>query len=103
MTTLESLSANLANVSGDMLASTMVALIEPGHEMIRSSGGEWCLDMSNVDRVSSAAVALLLDWMRTARQHDIHMTIRSVPERLMPILQVSDLEVLFAEVMVTDA
>ncbi|MDO6681976.1 MULTISPECIES: lipid asymmetry maintenance protein MlaB [unclassified Oceanobacter] len=103
MTRLDAVSASLACIGGDLLASTVVELMEPGRDMIRRSGGEWCLDMADVDRVSSAAVALLLDWMRTAQQADVSMTVRAVPERLLPILRISDLEGLFAEILVAEA
>lgn len=96
MAQLQSVSASQASLSGDLLADTVVAVLESGRTLIARSGGQWTVDMSAVERVSSVGVALLLDWMRCAEAAGVVLRIRALPDHLRPIIQVSDLDEVFA-------
>jgi len=96
---LQAKNSSSAALTGDLNAASVVALVEPGKQLIQQSGDEWQLDMASVGRVSSAAVALLLEWLRTANSSGVAMTVVNVPENLLPIIQVSDLEAVFDGVL----
>ncbi|MCY0965560.1 STAS domain-containing protein [Parathalassolituus penaei] len=96
MAALQSLNAGQANLSGDLLADTVVPVLEAGRDLIARSGGQWTVNMSAVERVSSVGVALLLDWIRTAEKAGVTLRIEALPDHLRPIIQVSDLDELFA-------
>ncbi|WP_036535274.1 STAS domain-containing protein [Oceanobacter kriegii] len=99
MTSLESLSAQNAALNGTLNAISVVALVDEGKQLIANAGSNWNLDMAAVEQVSSAAVALLLEWLRAAQAADVAMTVSNVPESLLPIIQVSELEPVFAGVL----
>ena len=100
MTRLETLSADRAALQGTLNATTVVALVDEGKQLIGNAGSSWSLDMAAVEQVSSAAVALLLEWLRAAQAARVEMTVSNVPASLLPIIQVSDLESVFAGVFV---
>lgn len=92
---LRSTDDNRAQLSGDLLNTTVVAVVEAGKQQIAQAGSRWTLDMSGVERVSSAGVALLLEWLRAAQQHKVELKIENLPGHMQPILEISDLEPLF--------
>lgn len=50
------------------------------------------ISMASVSRVDSSAVALMLEWYRQAREEDINMTFIELPEALLDLLRVFNLE-----------
>jgi phospholipid transport system transporter-binding protein len=102
MIRLQRISDQQARLSGDLLADTIMQVLAEGNELIAHASGEWELDMGSVEKVSSVGVALLLDWMRSAQKAGVALKIRQLPEHLLPIIRVSDLDDLFAEVRVPD-
>jgi len=92
---LSSISQDRAQLSGDLLNNTVVAVIEPGKKLMAAAAENWTLDMVAVERVSSAGVALLLEWLRYARSRNLEFKIENLPSHMQPIIRVSDLEPLF--------
>ena len=45
-------------------------------------GKEWTVDLAEVEAADSAAVSMLLSWLRNAQRHDAKLTIVNVPENL---------------------
>lgn len=78
-------------VSGDMDMRTVP-------ELLRSSAGlfngrtDIVVDMSGVRRADSAGVALLVEWLRQAREREAALTLRNVPAQMWAIIKISDLE-----------
>jgi phospholipid transport system transporter-binding protein len=50
------------------------------------------ISMSSVSRVDSSAVALMLEWYRQAKAEDINMSFIELPEALLDLLRVFNLE-----------
>ena len=92
---LRNTDANRAQLLGDLLNTTVVAVVDAGKQQITQADSRWTLDMSGVERVSSAGVALILEWLRTAQQNNIELRIENLPPHMRPILEISDLEPLF--------
>lgn len=91
-----------ATLSGDLLTSTVVPLIDQGRKLVGSAGPRWTVDMAGVGRVSSVGVALLLDWLRAAEHEGVVFRIRNLPDHLRPIIAVSDLDDLIAPLCAGD-
>ena len=53
------------------------------------------VDLGGVGATDSAAVALLLEWCRVARQHDSSLRLEACPERLQQLVKVHGVESLF--------
>ncbi len=52
----------------------------------------WEIDLANVERSNSAGLALLITWLREARQQEKPVRLLNIPEQMLQIARVSDLE-----------
>ncbi|ASP38752.1 hypothetical protein CHH28_08680 [Bacterioplanes sanyensis] len=93
--TLTADGSNRALLRGDLTLATVTPLARRGCCLISAAEDSWTVDMSGVEQVSSAAVALLLNWYRYCQQRELTLSIVAMPERLRPILAISDLQPLF--------
>lgn len=50
------------------------------------------IDLAGVSRADSAGLALLLDWLRLAEQHQRTLTFSNLPKQLLEIARVSGLQ-----------
>lgn len=95
---LQAIEASHASLSGDLTLFNVAALVEPGERLIdQARGGAWHLDLAQVTGVSSAAVALLLDWLRYATHVGVRLQLQHLPDAMRPIIAISDLEMVFDE------
>ena len=61
--TIEEVDSEL-RIGGDLTMQTVTALSAAGSDLVRQ--GARVIDLSGVQKVDSAAIALLLEWLRTA-------------------------------------
>jgi phospholipid transport system transporter-binding protein len=80
-------------VTGPMTFETAAGLAEQG-ERLAGSGQPLRLDLSAVEHVDSAGVAVLLDWLATARARKRELIFEAAPEQLVAIARVSGVETL---------
>jgi phospholipid transport system transporter-binding protein len=82
-------------VSGELVLASVAQVLEPGRRAIAAvTGAHAVLDLSAVTRADSAALALVVDWMRAARARDVALALRAVPPQLAAIAQLSGLQAL---------
>ncbi len=55
------------------------------------------IDLTGVPRADSAGLALMLEWLRQARQKNRGLTFTHIPARLQDLIDVSGLSALFGE------
>lgn len=55
------------------------------------------VDLAGVPRADSAGLALMLEWLRQARQNNRTLTFTHIPARLQDLIEVNGLSALFAE------
>ena len=67
-------------VSGAVTIETATALFEEGLKSPANSNLE--VDFSQLDKVDSAAVSLMLVWLREARRDNVNLSFSNVPENL---------------------
>jgi len=74
---------NQIRVSGRLTIDTVAGLFNSGLQ----SNGQTALmvDMSGVETVDSAAVSLILAWVREARRSNINLTFSNVPGNLLSL------------------
>ncbi|GEM_PF-2039958 len=94
--TITSLSESSAKLSGDLNAHTVTALLPQGLKLLNQAPEAWLLDMTDVKQVSSAAVALLLEWLKQAEQSNKRIEITGMPEQMFSFIEICGLEPLFA-------
>jgi anti-anti-sigma factor len=54
--------------------------------------GNFVVDLENVDMVDSSGISLLVDLLRLCREMDLPMSLRSVPERVRQLLDLTGLD-----------
>lgn len=79
-------------VSGEMNAVTVPALRRTAKDLITTSTAELFFDLQDVGRSDSAGVALLIDWMRLAKEKQLEIKFQNLPEQMWEIARVSDLD-----------
>ena len=50
--------------------------------MLPPEGKNWTIDLAQVEAADSAAVSMLLSWLRNAQRHEAKLTFINVPENL---------------------
>ncbi|OPX54936.1 phospholipid transport system transporter-binding protein [Oceanospirillum multiglobuliferum] len=91
MTQIIALQPNHLLVSGDLDFSGVLLVRSSGEALIRQAPEEVVIDFSGVERAGSAAVSLMMCWLRTACQEKRQIRFTQLPELLKKIITVSGL------------
>jgi len=70
-------------ITGPMTVDTAAALV--GNNQGMQKGEEWVVDLQGVSAVDSAAVSLLLVWLRRAQSNNAKLVLRNVPDNLLSL------------------
>ncbi|MDX8399806.1 MAG: STAS domain-containing protein [Gallionellaceae bacterium] len=70
-------------VSGDLTMDTVAALFDTGLQA--DSGAALEIDLAQVGTLDSAAVGLLLSWLRRAQRNNVAIYFANVPDNLMSL------------------
>lgn len=79
-------------VSGPVTLQNVGALVARGDALVRD--GARCVDLAGMAEVDSAALAMLLHWIRTARGAHGALAVENAPESLRSLARLYDLEAL---------
>jgi phospholipid transport system transporter-binding protein len=83
-------------VSGDLGFESVPDVLEKSRGIFeRGEGIE--VDLSGVTSSDSAALALLIEWIRLAREREIPIVYAGLPDQLLALAGISDLDDVFAE------
>ncbi len=88
------LSDGIIRVSGEMNAASVPRLLTASVELFQQSGHQLRIDLADVSRADSSGLALMLDWMRTARQQQRELSFHRLPAQLLEMARVSGIETL---------
>lgn len=77
--------------SGELSFETAAEALRKGDELI-GRGGDWVVDLSRVDSGDSAGVAVLVEWLATARSKGGAVRYDGIPAQMLAIARISDLE-----------
>jgi len=97
------LSVSEAKLAGDLTMHTVTAILPQGVALIKQAKTVWRLDMAAVQQVSSAGVALLLEWLKAAEKDGKTLEIQQFPEHMLSIIEISGLEPFFTPLFRTPA
>ena len=78
-------------VRGPVTIATVNAMLERSTALFGEST-PWELDFSAVEEVDSAAVSLLLEWLREAKRRGRELRVVNLPDNLRCLLKVYDLQ-----------
>ena len=79
-------------LEGDINFDSVSVLLADSLPLFSQDQGDWEIDLSGVGRANSAALGLMLEWVRLARKQRRGIQFRHVPEQLLAIAHVSDLD-----------
>jgi len=89
---LNKVSDNRYAVVGELNMQTVPGIARQASAFLNGPHGEVTIDLSGVTRADSAGLALLLDWSRVARRQQYTLRFTNLPEQLMQIAKVSELD-----------
>jgi phospholipid transport system transporter-binding protein len=90
--TLERVNEQTWRVKGLMYIGTIQQLDALAKKMFEDSAASITVDLAEVIRSDSTAVALLIDWLRTARKMKKNIRFENYPQQMMDNIRVSGLE-----------
>jgi phospholipid transport system transporter-binding protein len=80
-------------ISGELIFHTVNAVLaESKVTLFSGPGSQLDLDLGGVTRADSAGLALLIQWMRMAREHETNIRFHHLPEQLLAIARAGELE-----------
>ncbi len=91
----ESLGAGRYRVAGELGFDTVPAIWEQSRLVLDGAESPE-IDLSQVTNVDSAGLALLIEWMRWARSRRKRLNLVHVPDKLMALARISELDGLLA-------
>ena len=77
--------------SGELSFEMAAQALRQGDELIRREP-TWVIDLARVESGDSAGVAVLVDWLATAKARGGSVTYRGIPAQMLAIARISDLE-----------
>jgi len=80
---------NHLTVSGDLNFATVVHLWKSSTALMNSGSATLYFDLSGVTSANSAGLALLLEWLKYAKQKNKSIEFDQIPEQLLSIAKVS--------------
>lgn len=78
-------------LEGELSFATAAAALQEGQRLFRGHSAVQ-VDLAGVRRADSAGLALLLEWIHWARNHDCRLSLHNIPEQLVAIAQISEAE-----------
>lgn len=92
---LEQMAAGRSRLTGPLTFDTVPQLVQKGGQLFAGHGVVE-LDLAGVERSDSAGLALLVSWVRQARQQGAAITFLNVPEQLLGLARVGGVERMLA-------
>lgn len=92
MARIETLTESRIQVSGDLGFDDVFELRQQGESLLSEISAGCEIDLSNVGQAGSAALSLLLSWMRFAQNRNLSLEFSNPPESLLGVAQVSELD-----------
>ncbi len=72
--------SNTLRVSGRLTMDSIGSIFSDAMQAL--DGKDWTIDLARVDAADSAAVGLLLAWLRNAQHHQVRLNFVNVPDNL---------------------
>ena len=78
-------------IEGELLVQEIPVLINQGYALIDQATKEITFDLAQVTRADSTSLALLIDWLRYAKEHQKVLRFQHLPDKLMQMMKLSNL------------
>jgi len=88
---LEKINDQQYALSGELTMQNVSQVSEDTKPLMTAMSGEVTINLSKIARADSAGLALLIDWLRIARQREVTLRFEQLPEQLLQIARVCEL------------
>lgn len=82
----------LIRVGGELSFATVKDVLLQSNDVFKSAADTFSIDLSAVTRSDSAGVALLVDWMRTAKKRNKKIVFHHIPSQMLAIAGASGID-----------
>ncbi|MBI3774483.1 MAG: STAS domain-containing protein [Gammaproteobacteria bacterium] len=79
-------------LTGDLDFNDVPQLLSAGTSMFAHEGARLVLDLSGVRRTTSVGLALMVEWLRRARQANKSIEFQNVPAQMLAMAKISGLD-----------
>ena len=83
---------NQFELTGELTFETVPVKYGQIQTLLHQQSADLIIDLSGVIRADSAGVAMVMEWVRLARQNDKHIEFLNAPDQMMSIIRMSGLE-----------
>jgi len=81
------------SLKGDLLFSTVSSVFAEGCKLIKNHKSSAVdIDMSNIEKIDSAGIALLLDWKRLCDAHNKKYQLKNLSQQALSLISTNKLE-----------
>lgn len=87
--------ARVFKISENLTFDTAPGLLERSREWSAGGDGKVTIDLSSAGRTDSAGIALMLEWIETAREQGQDLYIINMPEQIREFIESNGLSELF--------
>lgn len=99
---LEGEGAGRFRLTGDVDFDTVMRLLHESRSLFAHEP-RVRLDLSGVEEIDSAGLALVIEWLRELRRDERRLEIRNPPQRLIALARIADVERLLDSVLIEGA
>jgi len=89
---LEQRDSETYQLSGELTMQNVPQVARDSEAMVNAMSGEVVIVLSEVSRADSAGLAMLIDWLRIAKQRQFSLKFEALPGQLMQIARISELD-----------
>jgi len=86
---------NKFDIQGDLIFSTVGAIYEKNNLLLTATGETIEINLAGVKRADSSGLALIIEWLRIAKQLHKPLHFTHVPKQILDLAKLSSLEDLF--------
>ncbi len=90
--TLKETAPGRFRLDGDLTFATVASLWRRSRRRFADLSGRVVIDLSGVRQADSAALALLVEWLRLSRERNLQLAFTHLPEPLRPMVHAYDLD-----------
>ena len=91
--------AGRCQLQGALDRHTAANLVMQGRQAIAQAEAEFIVDLKQVTQVTSAGIAVLIEWIKVCQHQNKAMSIENLPEKAASIIDISNLQPLFTPLL----
>lgn len=89
---LKSLSASSWVLDGEVTTINAFTIRVEGEKLLKAAAGQLTIDLAGITRSTSAAISVLLCWMREAEKSGKKLQFANMPDKMFDVARVSGLD-----------